>query len=221
MHANVYKGFNEAFILSEYYFFMKFLLKSYESRKSSIKQRLKEFKQPKNDEEIFAELCFCLLTPQSKAKLCWRAIEKLKEKGLLLNGSADDVKKWLAGVRFPNNKAEYIVNARNHFPLSLKGKKTHGEMREWLVKNVKGIGMKEASHFLRNIGYGDDIAILDRHILKNLKKFNVINEIPASLTIKKYLEIEERMKGFAKKTGIPFNELDLLFWSEETGEIFK
>lgn len=204
---------------------MKLLLNSYESRKSSIKQRLKEFKHPKTEEEVFAELCFCLLTPQSKAKLCWKAIEKLKEKGLLLNGSADDVKKWLAGVRFANNKSGYIVDARKHFPLQLKGKSDKGvyqvEMREWLVKNVKGIGMKEASHFLRNLGCGDDIAILDRHILKNLKKFNVINEIPASLTIKKYLEIEERMKGFAKKTGIPFNELDLLFWSQETGEIFK
>lgn len=198
---------------------MQNLLQSYESKKSLIKNRLAEFKQPKTDEEIFAELCFCLLTPQSKAKLCWKAVEKLREKNLLLNGFAAGVKKWLAGVRFPNVKAERIVMARVHFPLKIDS--DHIEMRGWLVKNVKGMGMKEASHFLRNIGYGDDIAILDRHILKNLKKFDVINDIPKSLAAKKYLEIEEEMRRFAEKTSIPLAELDLLFWSEETGEIFK
>ena len=198
---------------------MQNLMKSYSSRKPVIRQRLKEFRQPKTDEEMFAELCFCLLTPQSKAKLCWNAIEKLKEKNLLLNGSAGEIKKWLAGTRFANKKAQYIVDARRYFPLRFSGNAK--EMRFWLMKNVKGIGMKEASHFLRNIGHGDDIAILDRHILKNLKRFNVINDIPRSLTAKKYIEIERRMKHFAEKINIPLAELDLLFWSEETGEIFK
>ncbi|GAJ17855.1 unnamed protein product, partial [marine sediment metagenome] len=27
------------------------------------------------------------------------------------------------------------------------------KLREWVVKNFKGLGYKEASHFLRNIGY--------------------------------------------------------------------
>jgi len=40
-------------------------------------------------------------------------------------------------------------------------------MPEWLVKNLTGLGYKEAGHFLRNIGSGK-IAILDRHILRNL-----------------------------------------------------
>ena len=94
-------------------------------------------------------------------------------------------------------------------------------LRGWLVENVKGYGMKEASHFLRNIGLGDDIAILDRHILKHLVKNNVIPEVPKSLTEKKYMEIENRMRAFSKEIGIPFAHLDLLWWSEETGEIFK
>jgi N-glycosylase/DNA lyase len=84
-----------------------------------------------------------------------------------------------------------------------------------------GFGLKEASHFLRNIGSEFDLAILDRHIIKNLLRYGVIDEIPKSLTKKQYLMIEERMKKFSKKIGIPLAELDLLFWSEETGEIFK
>ena len=94
-------------------------------------------------------------------------------------------------------------------------------LREWLIENVKGMDYKEASHFLRNVGFGDDIAILDRHILKNLVRYSIIDEVPKSLTGKKYLEIEEKMRKFAQKAGIPFAHLDLLWWSEETGEIFK
>ena len=89
------------------------------------------------------------------------------------------------------------------------------------MKNVNGLGYKETSHFLRNIGLGKNFAILDRHILKNLKRYGVIKSIPKTLTRKKYLEIERKMKKFSEKIKIPLAELDLLFWSEETGEIFK
>lgn len=94
-------------------------------------------------------------------------------------------------------------------------------MREWLVGKVLGIGMKEASHFLRNIGLGKDLAILDRHILINLKEYDVIKEIPRYITRKVYIDIEDKMKKFSKLMSIPMDELDLLFWSKETGMIFK
>ena len=94
--------------------------------------------------------------------------------------------------------------------------------REWLVENIKGLGYKEASHFLRNIGLGKDLAILDRHILKNLKRYGVIDKMPASLGTKKvYLDIERRMLEFSKKINVPPDELDLLFWARQTGFVFK
>ena len=92
--------------------------------------------------------------------------------------------------------------------------------REWLVKNIKGYGYKEASHFLRNIGKGFELAILDRHILKNLVEFNVIDGIPA-LTKKKYYEIEKKMKEFSERIGIPMAYLDFVLWYKQTGRIFK
>jgi N-glycosylase/DNA lyase len=88
------------------------------------------------------------------------------------------------------------------------------------VENVKGLGYKESSHFLRNIGYRN-LAILDRHILKNLEKFGAIRTIPKSLTRKQYLKLEKQFHRFADAVGIPLDELDLLFWSLETGEILK
>ena len=89
------------------------------------------------------------------------------------------------------------------------------------MKNIKGFGMKEASHFLRNIGLGDNLAILDVHILDNLKTLGVIDEIPKNMSDKNYLKIESKLRDFSRLVGIPMDELDLVFWSEETGIIFK
>ena len=52
------------------------LKNSYLRKKNDIENRIKEFQKEKSDDEIFKELAFCLLTPQSKAKTCWTAIEK-------------------------------------------------------------------------------------------------------------------------------------------------
>ncbi len=86
--------------------------------------------------------------------------------------------------------------------------------------NVKGLGWKEASHFLRNIGRRN-LAILDRHILRNLKRHQVIRSLPKTLTAKRYKAIEQQFARFAEAIGISMDELDLLFWSRETGEILK
>jgi N-glycosylase/DNA lyase len=95
------------------------------------------------------------------------------------------------------------------------------EAREWLVDNIKGMGYKEASHFLRNIGLGEEFAILDRHILKNLQLLGIIEEVPASLSRKRYFEIEKKMVRFSDRINIPMAHLDLLLWYKETGEVFK
>ena len=207
------------------------LLKMYEEIRPVIEKRLEEFKEvyKESDERIFAEMAFCLLTPQSKAKVCWSAIEKLMENGLLYSGSAEQILPYLKGVRFSDRKAEYIVMAREMFfdgkrwklKEFLDSKEDTFELREWLVKNVKGYGYKEASHFLRNIGRGENLAILDRHILKNLVLFGVIPEVPKSLSRSRYLYIEERMREFSRRIGIPMDHLDLLLWYKEAGEVFK
>jgi len=208
------------------------LHKIYSLKKKEIISRLKEFSKiwdEGTDEDIFTELAFCLLTPQSKAKSCWEAVLTVKGHDLLLKGTADEIKHRLYCVRFHNRKAQYIVKARRLFlkdgkisirPLLKRFADIH-ECREWLVKNLTGLGYKEASHFLRNVGLGENIAILDRHILRNLSILGVIEEIPESLNRTKYLRIENDMWDFAKRIGIPLSHLDLLLWYKETGEIFK
>jgi len=58
--------------------------------------------------------------------------------------------------------------------------------------------------------------------LKNLKRYGVINRIPPSMGARKvYVAIEDKMRSFSRDIGIPMDELDLLFWSMQTGFIFK
>jgi len=206
--------------------------KIWKNIENDVKKRIKEFEslwKNASDEDIFVELAFCLLTPQSKATVCWRAVENLRDTGTLWFGTPHDIEKYLVGVRFKYTKAENIVSAREFFKvngkLNIRGIlsqfKTPSQIRDFLVRNIKGLGYKEASHFLRNIGLGKDLAILDRHILKNLKRFGIIDDIPKGLTRKKYLEIEEKMRKFAETLGIRIDYLDLVLWYRETGKIFK
>lgn len=205
------------------------LLVIYDPVKEQIRARLGEFRQiweSASDEELFRELVFCLLTPQSKAKTCWKAVQRLTRKCMITEGEPCQIQEELIGVRFNQRKAEYICLARSMFcerPLraTLARFPSHFAAREWLVANVKGLGYKEASHFLRNIGLGEDLAILDRHILKNLALLGVIDEVPSSPTKRTYLEIEKKMTAFSKQAGIPMGELDLLLWYKEAGEVFK
>ncbi len=208
------------------------VMAAYASIRDQIVARLSEFRHlwaEGSEEDLFAELVFCLLTPQSRARVCWAAVERLREANLLLKGNARDLEEMLTGVRFKRTKAGYIVAARGIFmeggTLDVRGRvgkfSTPSEAREWLVRTVKGMGYKEASHFLRNVGLGEDLAILDRHILKNLRALDVIEEVPSSLTRRRYLEIEGRMRDFSEAAGIPMAHLDLLLWYMETGEVFK
>jgi N-glycosylase/DNA lyase len=204
----------------------------YKKIKNRIIDRLKEFNalwRNGDDEDIFRELVFCILTPSSRARSAEKAVNNLLKKNLLFNGTISQISGELNIVRFRNNKAKYIDLARKLFTvggeINLKEKiRAHVSVydkREWLVTNVKGIGYKESSHFLRNIGFGDEIAILDRHILKNLDTCCVIDEIPGSLSRNKYLNIERKMVEFSKRLDMPLSHLDFVLWYKETGDIFK
>ena len=186
--------------------------KAYSKQKKAIKERIIDFSKINGKENIFYELCFCILTPQSSALKCDQAVQELRKRDFYRkNFDPAPILKGLS--RFHNTKALRLKEMKLQYS-SIKLE------RDYLVSNVKGIGWKESSHFLRNIGHRD-LAILDRHILKHLVNHKAIKEIPKTLTPKLYLEIEKKFKQFSKKVKIPMDELDLLFWSSETGQIFK
>ncbi len=211
---------------------MEILCKANSRIEKQIVDALKEFKKVWKEgsgERLFEEMCFCLLTPQSSAKQAMKAIDLLKKNNLLEKGRAEQKESFVKNVRFYITKAKRLEEAQKKFPKEkikqiLKKNGLPNEpikCRNFLLKEVNGYGMKEASHFLRNIGFFEEVAILDRHILKNLVKCGIIEKVPGNLGVKNYLKIEEKMKDFCKKQGIDFAELDLIFWSNETGSVMK
>ena len=195
--------------------YFKEIEKIYKKMKNQFKERLKEFKniwENGTNKDIHLELSFCILTPQSKALNAWQAITNLKKDDLIYNGEVEE----LVELREQMTKDGEIIT-RDFF----NSLPTVTEKREWIVKNIKGMSYKEASHFLRNVGFGENIAILDRHILKNLVKLEVIDELPKTVTSKLYLEIEEKMRKYCEFVKIPMDEMDLLLWYKEAGVIFK
>jgi N-glycosylase/DNA lyase len=187
------------------------LLRIYEEKKEIIKKFLADAKRS-DEEHLTAELVFCLQTPQSKAKHARETVTRLKACNKLMCATEEEIRSMMQGVRFPNRKSGYIYEAIKKVKEIKKNlsMSTH-ELREWLVKNVKGFGMKEASHYLRNIGI-NGLAILDVHVQRFMKKnFKFVGEV-GSLTKKQYIENEKLFLEFAREMGIPPEELDIAIW---------
>ncbi len=183
-----------------------------------------------DDERLFEELCFCIFTANTSAEMGMKAIDAVRD--LLIKGTAEEMAKKLGGIyRFSNLRPQYIVHTReylkNNFDFKIKDrigelKRNPTALREFFANNggIKGIGYKEASHFLRNIGF-KGYAILDKHILSSMIEFNAADNIKIPLPQKLYLEIEQKLRLFSNEIGIPMDELDLLLWSRKSGKIMK
>jgi N-glycosylase/DNA lyase len=209
------------------------LQKSYQEKREAISVRLAEFAEvgrAGDDERLFEELVFCIFTAGASARMGLRSIERVRPH--LLKAGHRRLMNLLHGAhRYPCARSGYIVYTRkylnNDCGLRLRDKLvSFGEdtdaRRDFFARNpgIKGIGYKEASHYLRNIGYSG-YAILDKHILRSLHECGVIDTADPPATKKKYLAIEENMRKFAIDIKINFDELDLLLWSNKTGEMLK
>ena len=191
----------------------------------------------KDEEGVFYMLMFCLCVPQSKAVKAQEAIDVLKSRNFFHKSlRLQTMVNVLYGrVRFHNTKARRLLDAKKqwediyeHSCSAYRSYKMMGPnylqfvdlFRLVLVDMVDGMGFKLASHFLRNIGV-PGLAVLDVHILNSLKERKVIENRDFSLTKQTYYDIEERMIDYASQVGVSMEQLDLLFWSNKTGYVFK
>jgi N-glycosylase/DNA lyase len=174
-------------------------------------------------------MVFCFFTGGCSAKMGLRAIDAVRPH--LMDGDHEQVMNALVGVhRYPRARSRYVVQSREflreHCDMRLYKKlssfKCPDERRDWLVKErgIKGLGYKEASHFLRNIGLSG-YGILDKHILNCLAELKIIDDPKPPNTRLKYLTIEGKLKQLASDLEIDFDEMDLVLWSMKTGEILK
>jgi N-glycosylase/DNA lyase len=205
-----------------------------EARGPQIRARLAEFRdvwESGSDERLWEELVYCIFTAGASARMGLRSIEAVRH--LLLEGSREEMTRALveAGAhRYPAARPGYIVVTRDYLREDcgmrlrerLNGFTDPHARRDWLARtrDIKGLGYKEASHYLRNIGFSG-YAILDKHILRSLAELGVVDSPEPPPTRARYLETEERLREFASRVQIDFDELDLVLWSMKTGEILK
>jgi N-glycosylase/DNA lyase len=209
------------------------LRKTYLEKRETIRARLAEFEAvllEGDDQRLFEELVYCIFTAGASARMGMNSVERVRPH-LLKAGRRRLTRLLLGAHRYPNARSEYVIHTRNFLRrdcglrlgerLDSFGDDMEAR-RDFFAKNpgVKGIGYKEASHYLRNIGYRG-YAILDKHILRTLCEIGVIDSPNPPGTKKKYLAVEDRMRKFAEDIKINFDELDLLFWSNKTGVILK
>lgn len=192
----------------------------------TIKTRLEEFhslgQKPFN--EIFKELCFCLLTANYTSEGGIRIQKEIGDNFLTLTQDDLAIKLTSLRYRFPNARAKYIYHAQqqqNSIKETFASNKSTYKLRNWLAENILGLGYKESSHFLRNIGYFD-VAIIDFHIIDILVKNKLITK-PKSKSLNKtqYFEIEGVLAKLALKLNMTQGELDLYLWYLETGKVLK
>jgi N-glycosylase/DNA lyase len=192
--------------------------------KEVVLKRMGEFRQvgASDGRRIFKELCFCILTANYSAEGGIRIQGAIGDGFLTLSEKNLAAELKSLGYRFPNMRAKYIVDARSkragvRDALKLPPEKA----RSWLAENIYGLGYKEASHFLRNIGR-TELAIIDFHIVDVLAENGAIKRPESkSLSKKTYQEIESKLAELARLSGTSQGELDLYLWYMETGKILK
>ena len=176
-----------------------------------------------SEQKVFSELCFCITTANSSAEMGLKVQEALGGRLEGYNQASLSKKLRSLGYRFYNKRAEYLLEARKKWP-EVKNKiskdRKENELREWLAENVLGFGYKEASHFLRNIGF-KQLAILDRHILRLMHEHAMIKELPKTLGRKRYLDYEGKLEVLCKATKLKQGELDFYLWYMKTGKVLK
>jgi len=191
-----------------------------------VEARIREFQasQGEGDDRWFEELVFCLLTANYSARGAIACIEALNEGDAIGGGNLEQLRTCLEHKhRFPNKRAEFILEARKHkgdLKRIITSQPSSRASRDWLVENIKGLGMKEASHFLRNVGYLD-LAIIDKHILTHMEEQGIIGERPKTLTRRRYLEYEEILIRVAGMLGMSLGMMDLYLWAKKSGEVIK
>ncbi len=183
-----------------------------------ILSRKEEFTRNKDRgiDEKFSELTFCTLTANTSAEMGLKCQEYLDT---LQRFDLESLRTALVycHYRFPNTRSKFISQNFRH-KNSLGEILDSDQRRDKLIETYMGIGMKEASHFLRNIGYFQ-YPILDKHIQRFLssyygKEIKIKNR-------KDYEREEILFLDISKKYDLEPGIMDLVVWYLMTGKILK
>jgi len=191
-----------------------------------------------DDNELWNHLVFCILSSNVPYELALSSTLHLMENNLLDVSWLSNTEKGYLRIshelsrpifkpkkrngdfrkyRFPLIRSRNIHNAskiiKNGFTKLLDDKKTDFEIRNNIAKCISGIGLKQSSLFLRNIGFSNNLAIIDTHIIAFLNK---ILEPPLKKSLitseKQYFKIEEILVNITKNLNLDLSLFDLALW---------
>lgn len=188
--------------------------------------------------DLRRELIGCILGSQVRYEMAVDATENLEHAGLLDDaywfdcknaGFESRVLEVLLGrgnnrlhrgsYRFPKVRAKQLAQARNalaRVPLAsrLADSNAPTHLRKSLIADIAGLGPKQASMFLRNIGKSYDLAILDTHVLRFIDMQGLLPIAEARIsTVKGYEEAERTVIDYAYTLGYPAGYLDWAIWA--------
>lgn len=192
-----------------------------------------------SEEDLMFELLVCVFSSQEVFELAVSAAENLCSEGIISQLLANEIeaadlqfclskpfKIEVNGLvrerrlRFSKRNSQCVIKTVEHLRkqrLSLGTLLLSGEspeqVRRLLIKNVSGFGPKQASLFLRRIGYSADLAVFDVHVLSYLSSVDDVFFPPSKLSNLSFYEtLERRFAELAKAFGVAVGTLDLATW---------
>ena len=199
-----------------------------------------------SETRLWEELCLCILSSNVSYELALSAFWHLRNMRLLnpkwiigreteVERIADELSKRiylprrkdgsLRKYRFPHTRARNIVNAtkvlyQNDHDLLwvLRKSDSEQEARAFLAENIPGVGLKQASHFLRNIGYSRSLAIIDSHVMGFLIEMGAIRKEKIKIvTPEIYIRLEKVVKNLCDSLGVNLSIFDMAIWQYMRG----
>lgn len=197
----------------------------------------------KNENKLLHELVLCILSSQEKYEVAL-AIMKVFKKNNILRIPLDNIefkknknqirhtlnnpvnflfnnKDYFRRLRFFHKKGNYIIDTLENIYLNnltinkiLKQNNCSFETRKNIIKYSHGLGPKQASMFLRNIGFYSEFAVLDKHVIDYMRIMGLtcIKENSFS-SLTSYEKIENIFIKYAESINVNLLHLDLAIWT--------
>lgn len=184
---------------------------------------------------LWKELSSCLLSSQVPYELAVAAADAVDRSGILLDPSATNVDTTANEIerilrsplqvddrqrsyRFYTSKSSQLArtsHAVRHEGTTLQqlisGFDDAAIARTWFLQKAPGMGPKQASMFLRNVGFTYQLAVLDRHVLKYMSALKIeTSKSPGG--VKWYYRCEHELQRHAEAIGYPVGLLDWAIW---------
>lgn len=183
------------------------------------------FSRLSSNEDVWQSLVFCILSSQVRTSVAAKATQDVIEEVRFFDApiSCDEVyrraKIALIGAkyRFPDLKSRQIASSWFAFAQIkevlyefLDSFSTELEAREAIARLFPGVGFKQASMFLRDVGYASRLCVIDTHLLWYCGRMGRRHQ--GAMTARKYLEIEEFLLGQSDALGVCPRVFDSAIW---------